>query len=273
MDMDGERFTIRGATGVDLDLPIAGPGSRSYAFLIDWHIRVILALAWVVIAMLIIKGGLTWRSSSGRSGVASAFFVALPALTIYFLYHPIVEIFMRGQTPGKRKAGVRIVNRDGGMPSIGAILVRNVFRLIDSLPAFYVVGLVTTFVSAQRLRIGDMAAGTLLVVDEQSIPSAFLGIRAATDHAKVDLITMDLAAQILERWPRLAVDKRRPIARSLLTRSLGAADARRIDGLTDDGLRAALGLEALYAQLHAARPAAAGPRLRGRSPRESHRRA
>ncbi len=50
--MDSERFTIRGATGVDLDPPIGGPGSRSYAFLIDWHIRVIVALAWLLAVCL-----------------------------------------------------------------------------------------------------------------------------------------------------------------------------------------------------------------------------
>ena len=49
---------------------------------------------------------------------------------------------MRGRTPGKRMAGVRIVARDGGAPSVGALLVRNVFRLIDSLPLLYGVGLV-----------------------------------------------------------------------------------------------------------------------------------
>lgn len=238
--MDSERFTIRGATGVDLDLPIAGPGSRSYAFLIDWHIRVIVALAWLLAAMLLVNGGLTWRPGSGRSGLASAFLVALPPLAIYFLYHPVVEIFMRGQTPGKRRAGVRIVNRDGGIPSFGSIMIRNVFRLVDSLPAFYVVGLLTAFISAQRLRIGDMAAGTLLVLDEPSSPAAFLGIAAPQDHANVDFMTADLAARILERWPRLAVDKRDAIARSLLGKTADAAETDRIAGLTDAGLEAAL---------------------------------
>ncbi|MGA2188167.1 MAG: RDD family protein [Steroidobacteraceae bacterium] len=175
-----EHFTIRGATGVDLDLPVAGPGSRSYAFLIDWHIRVILALAYLVAAMLVVNGELTWRSGSGKAGSASVFLVALPSLAIYFLYHPVVEIFMRGQTPGKRRAGVRIVSRDGAIPSVGSIMIRNVFRLVDSLPAFYVVGLLTAFASAQRLRVGDMAAGTQLVLDEPASPAALLGAAART---------------------------------------------------------------------------------------------
>ena len=80
------------------------------------------------------------------------FLIVLPPLLIYFFYHPILEVLMHGQTPGKRLAGVRVVDREGGIPSTGAILIRNVFRLVDSLPSFYVVGLWTTFLSAQRLK-------------------------------------------------------------------------------------------------------------------------
>ena len=67
--------------------------------------------------------------------------VVLPALAIYFLYHPVLELAMRGRTPGKRSAGIHVVTRDGSAPSAGALLVRNVFRLIDSLPVAYGVGL------------------------------------------------------------------------------------------------------------------------------------
>jgi uncharacterized RDD family membrane protein YckC len=238
--MDREHIIISGATGVDLELPVAGPGSRSYAFVIDWHIRVLVALAWLAAAMFIVNGGLTWRSVPGKSGAAAAFLVVLPAIAIYVLYHPLFEIFMRGQTPGKRSAGVRIVTRDGGIPSVGAIMIRNVFRLIDSLPAFYAVGLVTTFISAQRLRIGDMAAGTLLVVDQGVTPKLFFGIGAADNPTDADLITTDLAAQIVERWPALAIEKRDAIARSLLRRIGGADDTNRIAAMTDDSLKAEL---------------------------------
>src|SRR6185437_10103775 len=84
----------------------------------------------------------------------------------YFLYHPVLEVTMRGRTPGKRMAGVRIVTAEGDMAGIGALMMRNLFRLIDSLPMFYLVGLVCCFVTQQRVRFGDIAAGTVLVLDE-----------------------------------------------------------------------------------------------------------
>ena len=234
--MEHEQFTIRGATGVDLELPIAGPGSRSYAFIIDWHIRVLVALAWFVAAMLIVNGGLRWRPAAGGVGAASAFLVVLPAAAIYFLYHPVLELFMRGQTPGKRSAGVRIVTRDGGTPGVGAILIRNGFRLLDSLPACYLVGLIATFASAERVRIGDMAAGTLLVMDDGASPRLFEGMGAPAQRGAADPLMQDLAVQILERWPALDSAKRDDIARALLKKLRGRS-ADRIDAMSDDELK------------------------------------
>jgi len=227
--MDSERYTIRGGTGVDVAMPIAGPGSRSYAFIIDWHIRLIVALAWLLGALLVVNGRIAWTTRP---------MVLIPPLVIYFLYHPIVELFMRGQTPGKRAAGVRIVDRDGGIPGSGAIVVRNIFRLVDSLPGLYVVGLLTTFISAQRVRIGDMAAGTLLVLDEPSPAKALEEIAAGA--AQDDLVVSDLAAQILERWPQLAADRRSSIARELLTKRAAPDQAGRIALLADADLRTEL---------------------------------
>ena len=141
-------------------MALAGPGSRSYAFLIDWHIRVLAALLWIFVAILARPP--SWSLSSPAIRIA-----ILPALAIYFLYHPVVELLMRGQTPGKRRAGVRVVARGGGEPGFGAILIRNALRLIDALPLFYAVGLICTVVTDERVRIGDMAAGTRLVLCER----------------------------------------------------------------------------------------------------------
>jgi uncharacterized RDD family membrane protein YckC len=236
--MDNEQYTIPGLTGVDVSLPIAGPGSRSYAFVIDWHIRLVLALAWFVAAMLLEFGGLRFHLEKSKPDLSLLLLVFLPPMVIYFLYHPVLELLMRGQSPGKRMAGVRVVTVNGGTPGVGAVLIRNIFRLIDCLPALYLVGLATTLLSAQRVRIGDMAAGTLLVMDEH-VPSKYLELDGvAGAEAEVDFATRDLIQQILERWSSLGVDKRDAIARALLKKSLGAAEDA--DALDDAALRARL---------------------------------
>jgi uncharacterized RDD family membrane protein YckC len=237
--MDNEQYIIPGLTGVDVSLPIAGPGSRSYAFVIDWHIRFVLALAWFVAAMLLEFGGLRFPVENGKPGLSLLLLVFLAPALIYFLYHPVLELLMRGQSPGKRMAGVRVVTVNGGTPGVGAVLIRNIFRLIDCLPMLYFVGLATALLSAQRVRIGDMAAGTLLVIDEH-VPSKYLELDSvAGAEAEVDFATRDLIQQILERWPSLGVDKRDAIARALLKRTLGAVEDP--EALDDAALHARLG--------------------------------
>lgn len=234
--MDDEQFTVQGMTGVDLSLQIAGPGSRSYAFIIDWHIRLILAVAWFVIGMLIVSGGLRFAPDAPKWAVL---LVTLPSGIIYLFYHPILELLMHGQTPGKRMAGVRVVNREGGPPSAGAIVIRNCFRLIDSLPMFYVVGLVTTFITEQRIRIGDMAAGTLLVMNDTAAAKSLDRLAALGNAHGIDPNALDLVEQLLERWKQMSVDKRIDIARSLLQR-IDPKPSRPPAQMSEEELRARL---------------------------------
>jgi uncharacterized RDD family membrane protein YckC len=220
-------LNIDSDTGIDVSLPVAGPGARAYAFLVDWHLRVILALAWFTIAALIFNGSL--RLAPPLTNDAHWFgFVVTPALAIYFLYHCALELLMRGRTPGKRMAGVRIVARDGGMPSAGALLTRNVFRLLDSLPVFYGVGLTTTIVTREHLRIGDMAAGTLLVYERTDArPPPLRAEQSAVP--RLDAAGVEIVAELLERWPTLGVEARAQLARAALAR-FGAAAAGDADG-------------------------------------------
>src|SRR5699024_10469949 len=117
--------------------------------------------------------------------------------------------------PGKRMAGVRLVTRDGDIPGAGALLLRNVFRLLDSLPALYLVGLVTVMLTDQHVRVGDLAAGTLLVVDHDSTTSSF---ESRTRAGGLTPQAAELVQELLDRWPALEESNRGNIARSLLAR-------------------------------------------------------
>jgi uncharacterized RDD family membrane protein YckC len=214
-------------------LSIAGPGTRSYAFVIDWHIRLLIAAAWLLTAYYVFGVALSVKSQAG-------FFSILPGLIIYFLYHPILEVAMHGRTPGKRMAGVRVVNRDGGPPSTAALLIRNVFRLIDSLPAAYVLGLAACFLTGNRVRVGDLAAGTLLVLDNAAAEKSLLRIEALAARSQLSLDALELVDQVLERWDSLESTSRGQIARSLLRRLNPAADSGALDGLADSNLRSML---------------------------------
>ncbi len=219
MSAASPELSVDSVTGIEVSLPVAGPGVRSFAFIIDWHIRLVLALAWYAVATLINNRAFSLQPPSAfdQSWFAA---VMLPAAAIYFLYHPVVEILMRGQTPGKRSAGIRIVTRAGGPPGAGALLVRNLFRLIDSLPLAYGVGLTLLVVTRESLRCGDMAAGTL-VVYERTTADAELLQSAAQRVGRLDTVGAEIATDLLQRWPSLVPEARIRLTRQLLQRYLG----------------------------------------------------
>jgi len=244
MDMGSDLLVVTSATGVDVELAIAGPGSRSYAFIIDWHIRLLLAITWFAGAAYVQTGVLFLKGKSPTAAIAIA---SLPAAAIYFLYQPLLELVMRGRTPGKRMAGVRLVNRQGGTPSTLALLIRNAFRLIDSLPLFYGVGLCTTIFSAQRVRLGDLAAGTLLVHDGDTQVQALSQLGSLSLNPAVDAGTLALGNDLLLRWQELQPAVRQQLARDLLARIAAAGSVRQPapaemadDGILRQRLRSAL---------------------------------
>jgi uncharacterized RDD family membrane protein YckC len=238
--LDTDRLTVISATGVDVSLAIAGPGTRSFAFIVDWHFRVLLAFAWYACAALLVAGRLLVTRAAGPPSAAFLLAAVLPATAIYFLYHPVLEVALRGRTPGKRIAGVRLVSRSGGVPSAGALLVRNVFRLIDSLPLLYVVGLASCLITADRVRIGDLAAGTVLVLDQGDALAALDQFSAQARDSAIDAATADVAGELLRRWSSLADERRAALARSLLERVAGGDGGAALDGLDSAALRGRL---------------------------------
>lgn len=234
--MAAPQVTLQSITGVDVELRIAGAGSRSYAFIIDWHIRFVVALAWWVVGTQLYFGQFTWLLRSGPGwDQGYVLLVLLPMSVIYFLYHPILEIAMRGSTPGKRMAGVRIVTRTGDIPGPGALLLRNVFRLVDSMPFAYLVGLLTVMFTAQHVRVGDLAAGTLLILDRDESERSFA--RLAPTARGLDPQAADLIQELLERWNALDVPTRGKLARSLIARVDKSVTPAELETLTTPVLR------------------------------------
>lgn len=234
-------LNIPSVTGVDLNLRIAGPGARSFAFIIDWHIRLLAAIAWFAAGVWLMLG--SFDPTAVAVGTNFQFTVVLPALAIYFLYHPLVELIMGGRSPGKRIAGVRVIRTDGAIPGAGTILIRNVFRLLDCLPVGYCVGLAVAILSERSQRVGDFAAGTVLVYDESTTDA--LADFSGDTLGRFRIEEVELVHELLGRWKSLDPETRHSLARQLL-RQLNArphdplqADLQ-TDLRTDGDLRHAL---------------------------------
>jgi len=209
-----ESINIASVTGIDVRMRIAGPGARSFAFIIDWHIRLLVALAWLLVGIFLYGMGSATFDFQGLHS-SWVFTTLLPAGAIYLFYHPVLEILMAGRTPGKRMAGVRIVTLEGHVPGVGALLVRNLLRFVDVLPSFYALGLGCTMFTAQSVRIGDLAAGTLLIYDRPA-DDPVKGLSEASLN-RIGLQQNDLVRDLVSRWDELNPEVRRDLGTKLLT--------------------------------------------------------
>jgi len=140
--------------GIELEAQVVGPIPRCLAFSIDFIIRS-LALFAVSLALL----------PFGKLGVA---FWLITFFFIEWFYPVLFEVFRRGQTPGKIILGISVVLDDLTPVGFGTSLVRNLLRTADFLPFFYLFGLVTMVSNPRFQRLGDLAAGTLVISIRES---------------------------------------------------------------------------------------------------------
>lgn len=234
--MAEEELIVRGLTGVDMSLPVAGPGTRSYAFLIDWQIRLMSALVLILVALPIRMLPGAPRLLTHSLWLAAIILAAL----VYFLYHPVLEVLMRGRTPGKRSAGARIVTLEGATPTTGSLLMRNLFRLIDGLPAFYAVGLGCCLLTDKRVRLGDLVAGTVLVLEKADASKTLARLGAAMQRSSLPLEAVRLVQDLLDRWEDLEETRRRGLGREVLVKLDPGFQAARETALSEADLRARL---------------------------------
>ncbi len=136
--------------GIEIELRLAGPVPRAGAFAIDLLIRIAIYMALTPLA--------------GLAGVG----IGLMLLALFLLewFYPVFFELRSGATPGKRALGLTVVHADGTPVGPSASLLRNLLRTLDFLPVFYAVGLVVMLVDRDFRRLGDLAAGTLVVYRE-----------------------------------------------------------------------------------------------------------
>ncbi len=142
-------YTIATPEGVELKLPVAGLAARSLAWLIDAAIKFVALLIAAVLFQL-----------TGDFGVGLNL---IAAFLIMWFYNVLFEVLYHGATPGKRALGLRVMNLNGTPVGWTGSLIRNLIRFVDTLPGCYAFGCVSVLVSRQFQRLGDLAAGTIVV--------------------------------------------------------------------------------------------------------------
>ncbi|MCP4007828.1 MAG: RDD family protein [bacterium] len=135
--------------GVELELRVAGPVVRAYAWLVDAFLRSALVSAFSI--MLGVLGAF------GQGILMVVFFV------VWWFFPVFFEIYASGQTPGKKLMGLRVVQQNGTPVDWSGSILRNFLRVVDFLPFLYLIGLVSMLIDRSFRRLGDLAAATLVV--------------------------------------------------------------------------------------------------------------
>ena len=149
---------------VSIEMPLAGIGSRFIALLVDYLIWGAGFTVLVILLTLILPsiGTISWFKAQWAIAIAIfGFFL------INWGYFTLFEAFWNGRTPGKRVARIRVIQRSGRPIGLFESMARNLVRYIDQIPGIYVVGVVAMFITRQHQRLGDLAAGTLVVRDRE----------------------------------------------------------------------------------------------------------
>jgi uncharacterized RDD family membrane protein YckC len=209
---------------IDLSLEVAGLGSRFVARAYDWVVKygfvVLIGLLGVLAIALLQAAGLTMNEAIAYS--VGALLVVL--FFAFFLgYEIYYEVRRNGQTPGKRLAGIRVVHENGGPVDFRSSAIRNLLALADFLPLFYMLGAFLIMVTKRGQRLGDLAAGTLVIrerVDQAPLELDQQIEELASPEFTFTAPQLDLCQQnarhilhsFFQRYPQMDKEPRRQLA-------------------------------------------------------------
>jgi uncharacterized RDD family membrane protein YckC len=217
---------------VTITVDVAGLGSR----MIAWFIDTVIQLAILVPILLGVGAG-------DLSGSVELVVLSLVVFLIVWGYYPIFELSWQGRTPGKRAQRIRVVRTDGQPAGAAAIMVRNLIRIVDVF-LFPFLAVISMIVSTRAQRLGDLAAGTMVVREGKLTAPRSLTLPDRSDLPTVDATSLsereyDVIRSFLGR--RSSLD---PPARLRLAAQLASTLRGRIGSLPE-GLEDEATLEAV----------------------------
>jgi uncharacterized RDD family membrane protein YckC len=210
--------------GIELTLRLAGPVPRAMAWAVDLAIRAGIVLVVSTIAL-----------QFGRAGWGV---VLLTAFFVEWLLPAWLETVWRGQTPGKRVMRLAVLNDDGTPVRWPGALTRNLLRAVDFMPFLYGAGLVSMLANRDFKRLGDLAAGTVVVYQAEKA-EANRNIPAAPAIAPGVPLSLEEQRALLELAERSAtltqerVEELAELPVPLVGRLHGEGAARRLLGIAN----------------------------------------
>ena len=208
--------------GITLTFPVAGPSVRLMAWLID---AILIAVLMTAFSMVL--------GFMGQTGTG----LYLVVLFVLWWFYPVIfEVWRDGMTPGKKRFGLQVIHDDGTPVGWTASLLRNLLRSADFLPFGFLAGLVSMLLDRDFRRLGDLAAGTLVVHHERVSQNGQVA-RQEPVAPPVVLLQDERRALIdfASRLPRWNIERAKELARVAypLTRAPGEKGLERLVGMAN----------------------------------------
>jgi uncharacterized RDD family membrane protein YckC len=223
-----DKLTIETPEQTALEFPLAGIGSRFLALAADTLLQ--LAVAWIVI-MIFAVSAISLSLLSKVAGIWTFAIMIFVLFSVQFGYFALFEALWNGQTPGKRWTHLRVIKDTGRPITAYDAILRNLLRIVDALPTMYATGLITMLISKENKRVGDYAAGTVVIhekplqgvssiwqqsatpvpapamgtlpqltVEELQLVEAFLDRRGSLEPHVRSAMARQIADRLAERW-------------------------------------------------------------------------
>jgi uncharacterized RDD family membrane protein YckC len=176
---------------------LAGPARRAVAYLLDLIVCYGIVFILAIIVVTALFGGTTSDdiSSGAKAGGGLLLLALFAAQWVWF----VVWEATRGQSPGKKWTGVRVLAENGRPIGWRAAAIRNLLRAADALPTGYLVGLVSMSASSRFQRLGDLAAGTIVVVPARVGAASPIELQPAAHPKELATLPDDVALDADER--------------------------------------------------------------------------
>ena len=193
------RVSLSTPESVELEFTLAGIGNRTLALLIDYHILAAALLGFWILWSVFSLGLLSYLNSGSFNYASAPLWLLAIALLLNFVifagYFTFFEVLCQGQTPGKRFTKIRVIRDDGRPIGLSQAALRSLLRPIDD---FLFIGVLFILLGKQEKRLGDWAAGTLVIQEQRGDRKATLMI---SDQAKTLAIELPKLADLNQLLP------------------------------------------------------------------------
>ena len=192
------RVSLSTPESIELEFTLAGIGNRTLALAIDYQILALLLVVFWVVWSTFSLGLLSYLSQANFSYASAPLWLLAIALLISFFlftgYFAFFEVVWQGQTPGKRFIKIRVIRDDGRPIGLSQAAMRALLRPLDDL---FFIGVFFILLGKQEKRLGDWAAGTLVVQEQRGDRRFTLTISDPVKQLAIDLPKLADLSQLL----------------------------------------------------------------------------